>query len=317
MNAPRPEPPTDPWFVRDAARIYRQGTRTLPSGRQFIVAALTNARALWTAHLPDTESARSTARGEAIEFEARFEEIGACRALVVSRFSPMTGAEEHARRLELLPSALCPKPFSVDLLVKLINHLTIPPLADFLTDVLCDPANRDPFLTLPASFNAHHNWPGGLLEHSVEVARWVAKFRSIPDVERELGVAAALVHDIAKTRTHQRRADPLGQLLQHDALTLEILAPALRRLDARWKDGAIALRFLLAKAQRRVHFTSGVELQVSLLFDFADQFSAHRDKNQRAFRDAVRSSGCACFGRQRFWRPRPPRERLPPIARNE
>jgi hypothetical protein len=316
MNALELEIPTDPRFVRDTARVYRQGLRTLPDGREFTVAALTNAQVTRTAYLPNAGavSPSSLYRGEAIEFEGRIEKADDSVALIVSRYRRLSGAEDHARRLELLPSALCPKPNSVYFLYRLIDRLTIPPLVDFLTDALCEPANRDRFLIASASFNAHHNWPGGLIEHSVEVAQWVARFRDIPGVERELGVAAALVHDIAKTRTHQRRNDSLGELLPHDALTLEILAPALRRLDARWRDGAIAMRFLLSRGQAKTHFTKKVELHVSLVLDFADQFSAHSDKNKRAFRASQRWSGFANFGPQRFWRPKPPGERVPPFA---
>jgi 3'-5' exoribonuclease len=231
----------------------------------------------------------------------------------VKRWAPLTPELEHRHALDLLPGAVCPVPFSVERLVKLIGQLSIAPLISFLTDVLCNPAYRDRYLTAPASRHAHHNWPGGLIEHSVEVARWVASFRAVPDTEREIGTAAALVHDIGKIRTLGRNAAPGDRigLLRHEAPTLEMLSPALARLEARWPDGALAIRLLLAAESERRSFVDRVEQRVGLVLRFADAYSAHRDKNRRAFLADGKRCGLARFRQQRFWRPSLPKKTGP------
>jgi 3'-5' exoribonuclease len=260
-------PPT----IELMARVYRQGTPSNQHGTRFVRAQFTNARASWIASLPCPVK---LADGQAIWAQAQERAHPAGNRLLVKRWAPLTPELEHRHAIDLLPGAVCPVPFSVERLVELIGQLSIAPLISFLADVLCNPAYRDRYLTAPASRHAHHNWPGGLMEHSLEVARWVASFRVVPDTEREIGTAAALVHDIGKIRTHggdTAPGDRIG-LLRHDALTLEMLSPALARLEARWPDGALAIRLLLAAESERRSFVDRVEQRVGLVLRFADAY---------------------------------------------
>jgi len=86
----------------------------------------------------------------------------------------------------------------------------------------------------------------------INIARLLPKDecpRPVPvvGIEKELGVIAALLHDISKTRTmtNNHRKTTLGYVVEHDLLTLEVLAAHLRELDRTWPDGATALRYLL------------------------------------------------------------------------
>ena len=65
--------------------------------------------------------------------------------------------------------------------------------------------------------------------------------------EREIAVVAALVHDVGKlyTLAGTPEADIRKRLVEHDGLTLELLAPALADLDAEWADAGLALRHIL------------------------------------------------------------------------
>jgi 3'-5' exoribonuclease len=57
------------------------------------------------------------------------------------------------------------------------------------------------FSAAPASMQMHSNYAGGLLEHSIKVARICdAMAGQYPAVERDLLVAGALLHDIGKVR---------------------------------------------------------------------------------------------------------------------
>jgi 3'-5' exoribonuclease len=57
------------------------------------------------------------------------------------------------------------------------------------------------FSTAPASMQMHSNYVGGLLEHSIKVARICdAMAGQYPAVDRDLLVAGALLHDIGKVR---------------------------------------------------------------------------------------------------------------------
>ncbi len=295
------------------ARVYREGLAHSQRGDRFVRAQLTHAKGSWMGFFPDEaqSGAGELREGEAIRMEARrVQHKVADDSLRIEWWARLLADEEHALRLDLLPSALCPHPYLVEMLVDLLDRLTIPALRDFATDVLCDPEIRDRFLTAPASLHAHHNRPGGLIQHSMQVARMVAGFGSLSDTERELGVVAALVHDLGKLRTYNAAGatTELGGVLGHDALTLEILAGPLKALERRWTDGATSLRHLLVVDTDRKSFHERIEQRVGLVLRFADQWSAHTDKNRRAFRAESKRYGMASFGRQRFWRPQPPVE---------
>lgn len=164
-------------------------------------------------------------------------------AVVDAQLRPSVPAHQVASDAATTPAA------EEDRLQALIAQCGLDPLRQFLADVLDDRTTRQAFETLPASQNHHHAYPGGLLEHSLEVAQIIHRVMSRDDpVERALTETAGLLHDIGKIRTHQPdgRYQPLGYLLRHDQLTLEILAGPLQRLEKEWRDGAMGLRYLLS-----------------------------------------------------------------------
>lgn len=62
----------------------------------------------------------------------------------------------------------------------------------------------DRFSRWPAAEEIHHAWLGGLLEHTIEVARVAeAIVRTIPGPDRDLTVAGALLHDLGKLDAYQ------------------------------------------------------------------------------------------------------------------
>lgn len=159
-------------------------------------------------------------------------------------------------------------------------------LRQFVLDVFSDAKTAEAFFTLPASREHHHCWPGGLAEHSLEVARGV--LRVLPDDEEPqiawLTSCAELVHDIGKTRTHQANGNytPLGHVLDHDLLTLEILAPALAKLDQRWPEGGRILRYQLTLKLRPDHAKRPM-IPAGIILLALDRYSAAMDACRQAF----------------------------------
>ena len=145
----------------------------------------------------------------------------------------------------LLPAQLCPVTGLLDRFKAVLGQVTIEPLIQFVIDVFSDQELGTRLLTCPASIGYHHNYAGGLLEHSIECAESVAAEPNISAVERQLGIIAALLHDIGKTRFFSADLKFLQVALNsHDSFTLYLLAPYLKRLEAQWSDGAEALIYL-------------------------------------------------------------------------
>lgn len=69
---------------------------------------------------------------------------------------------------------------------------------------------RAEFLRATAAKYNHHAYPGGLLEHTLQVADAVSDFaRSHPAVDRDLAIAGAVLHDIGKLESYED--DPIGR----------------------------------------------------------------------------------------------------------
>jgi len=69
---------------------------------------------------------------------------------------------------------------------------------------------RAQFLRATAAKYNHHAYPGGLLEHTLQVADAVSDFaRSHPAIDRDLAVAGAVLHDIGKLDSYED--DPIGR----------------------------------------------------------------------------------------------------------
>ncbi|SHJ89847.1 3'-5' exoribonuclease [Malonomonas rubra DSM 5091] len=149
--------------------------------------------------------------------------------------------------IRLLPLSLCPLPMLLPRLQAALNQITHPALRNFILSVFANDSIAFAFLNVPASLNYHHNYPGGLLDHSLEAFAMVERFRELPRDSYEIGLVAILFHDIGKIQTlsADMQITSLGCSVEHDKLTLEILAPYLKHLEKEWPEGARELRCAL------------------------------------------------------------------------
>lgn len=202
--------------------------------------------------------------------------------LDVERAEVVSGPERNPLlRMTELP---CPVAGALEQLCSAAENLTIAPLRAFTFSVLSLPRVLEQFLLVPASAANHHCYSGGLIEHSLQCFFSVRAQPGFPRLDLELGMVAALFHDIGKIRTLRPNMHLTneGFLLDHDDLTLEVLAPSLLELDAVWPEGASDLRyiwsFLKKKRERPIPRITVVEAVLA-----ADRISAGLDNQSRAF----------------------------------
>ena len=93
----------------------------------------------------------------------------------------------------------------------------------------------DKFIMNPAGMRMHHAYIGGLLQHSVDVAGIaIALAEQIGNVDKDLVVAGALLHDIGKLREISSQIGfPYtneGRLLGHIAMSIIIVQEAASKL---------------------------------------------------------------------------------------
>ena len=137
----------------------------------------------------------------------------------------------------MLPDSLCPIPGTVGQVAALVDGLRSKPLRRFVTRALLNQDVLHGYWQSPASRRDHHAYPGGLAEHSLEVATMLATSSRLLDEDRELGIAFALLHDYGKVWCYDP-FDPIDSR-EHEAhglARLEFDLTYLRRQDERLGD---------------------------------------------------------------------------------
>lgn len=139
---------------------------------------------------------------------------------------------------EFLPSSYRDLDELEGFLEHLVREVYDPGLRALLDALMADTALRAQWRRAPCSIpggatgrspGAHHAYLGGLLEHTVAVATMAVELCTMhPRVDRDLLIAAAIVHDLGKTREYSYGAEiersPEGAMLGHVELGLRILA---------------------------------------------------------------------------------------------
>lgn len=179
-------------------------------------------------------------------------------------------------------------------------------LGNFLDTIFSDETIALPFLQVPASIKYHHNFPGGLLEHSLEVVTTTKNQAYENDFEREIAIVAALLHDIGKVRTYlsNMKTSILGKMVSHDALTLEICAPALKELDKEWEDAANTLRHVWTCVSPGSKYGFERNCKIANIIQYADRLSADKSDAEKAFFVNEKANGFAWLGTKYYWKPR-------------
>jgi 3'-5' exoribonuclease len=215
------------------------------------------------------------------------------------------GGVDTLRAIDLIPRSLCPEPQLLQKLKSIVSSVENKPLRHFLDSVFADDAIALPFVRLPASKNNHHAAAGGLLRHSLECVEMVQRFSEFGQDMLDLAVAGALLHDTGKIVTLRNEKFCLeGVLLDHDALTLEVLAPHLARLDGINRDIAVALRYLWTWR----HYRRGMKhpaLTIAEALAAVDRISSGLNAEQAIFsnRPAWQTVARSETYGQKYWRP--------------
>lgn len=174
-----------------------------------------------------------------------------------------------------LPPYSCPIPGVIDGVHEVVRNLRTPALRHFLALVFNDYDLCRRYFQVPASFGDHHSEQGGMARHCLEGARVLASITGMEDWMRELAIVCFLVHDIGKTWTNSKL--PLHfecyHLVEHDDLSLEILAGALKQLDVEWPHGGLAIRHCLTCASQGSRYGKKAAMPIADLVHSVDRLS--------------------------------------------
>lgn len=170
-------------------------------------------------------------------------------------------------------------------LLEIVNGLQDPTLRPICDAIVSDPNYKRALLMAPAGVKTHHAYPGGLLEHIVslmELSLMVASH--YPDVDRELIVAGAMVHDLGKIEElsfeNELSYTDAGQLLGHLVQGVAMIESIVERLIAEGvtidRDRVLRLEHIIVSHHGQLeHGSPKVPMTLeALAFQFLDEMDA-------------------------------------------
>jgi len=112
--------------------------------------------------------------------------------------------------------------------IELLHSIEDPYLKPLLEQIF-NPAVREGFFRAPAAKRIHHNYPGGLLEHTCKAADLCLQMAdAYPALNRDLLLSGTLLHDIGKIMEYKNGFSPQytmeGKLIGHIVIGSELLS---------------------------------------------------------------------------------------------
>lgn len=162
-----------------------------------------------------------------------------------------------------------------------------PAVAQAVHGLLSQPKIFSAFSSKPASVVSHHAEPGGLAQHSLEVAQLVcaipARYYGEP-INRDIAIVAAVIHDLGKIQLYRSADEPYRMHdTSHETRTIGLVGPMIAWLEEH-EDISVAemLMHLLSIDSRAEHASCVAAAAITM----ADRISATRSSAAIAFADA-------------------------------
>jgi len=167
-------------------------------------------------------------RGDVIKIKAVVEKYLDKKQLKISDLRPV-GKEEELDWESLIRTSTRGLDDMLAELKEHIESIESPPLAELMGAFFEDPEFMEGFKISAAARNVHHVYQGGLLEHTLNVTKLALATYDIygKDLDRDVLVAGAILHDVGKVRELDSRIEigytKEGYLIGHLALGSNML----------------------------------------------------------------------------------------------
>lgn len=185
----------------------------------------------------------------------------------LSRFVPSTPGDVRAMAKEL---------------TRLAGSVENPFLRELLLSLFGENRLMQVFKKAPAAKVMHHAYVGGLLEHTLAVARLADSISALyPGLDRSLLIAGALLHDLGKLREFNFDSFPFeysdrGRLVGHMVLGIEMIQEKINNISGFPEDLADRLKHLILSHHGRHEFGSPSlpMMQEAFALNFLDDLDA-------------------------------------------
>ena len=171
--------------------------------------------------------------GDIVEIQGQVTEYNGKLQIQISAMSACQEGAIDPKRF--IPSSTLNLAAAREKLFSVLDSLQNAHLKDLLSLILSDEAFFNTFVTSPAAKRNHHATIGGLLEHSLGIVSAAERIAPVyPQVDRDLLVAGALLHDMGKVEEYDFSTDidfsDEGRLLGHIVLGAQLLESYINQL---------------------------------------------------------------------------------------
>jgi len=176
-----------------------------------------------------------------------------------------------------------------------INNIQNQEIKLILQKVFEDQSFASKFKKAPAAIEIHHNWVGGLLQHILEIIKYCELSKDIYDLDEDLLIAGAILHDIGKVDeievTSRIKGTKTGQLQGHIHIGFTITSKIMDQLNTSQLIRDKILH-LIVSHHGKVEFGSAKEPMFPEAFAlyYADELSSKITEIQQFIKSAREST---------------------------
>lgn len=147
---------------------------------------------------------------------------------------------------------------------KAVENVENTEIKTLLENIFKDPKIESEFKSHPGAIEIHHNWIGGLLEHTMEVLDFCEiTSKHFPHLDRDLLTAGALLHDIGKLEelevTSRIKGTSPGQFTGHLVLGIVYISKKIDEISGFNEDLKNKIIHMLASHHGKKEFGSPKE----------------------------------------------------------
>lgn len=228
--------------INTAFAVMHKTLRTASSGRHYLALSLSDKSGSMDGRMfPDSQVENifnSIPTGTICQVEGAVNEFppGSGKMNIVI-YSLQELCEEEYQLEDFIATSPHDRDEQVGEIRTVIRDMENPELKSLLRSFFCDQEFTKEYYQAPAAMIHHHNYLGGLLDHSVEVLL-ICKSLCVlfPQLDRDLLLTGALLHDVGKIRTYQYHQVKIEMsldsvLLDHLYLSADMVQDRMKSLN--------------------------------------------------------------------------------------